>query len=102
MYDISYKNVPFWVLKAPLKFIFQNTCFLEILLLYLQLNLKLDNMSQNVVMAIIRHGLTFVGGYLIAKGVITEGMASEVSGLVMTAIATVWSIVEKVKSVSSK
>lgn len=50
-------------------------------------------------MAIIRHGLTFVGGMLIAKGIISEGMVAEISGLVMTAVATIWSIVEKVKSV---
>lgn len=65
----------------------------------MELNFKLKHMSQNVIMAIIRHGLTFVGGFLIAKGVITEGMAAEVSGLVMTAVSTVWSIVEKIKSV---
>jgi hypothetical protein len=56
-------------------------------------------MSQNVIMAIIRHGLTFVGGMLIAKGIISEGMVAEISGLIMTAVATIWSIVEKVKSV---
>ena len=63
------------------------------------INYKLKNMSQNVIMAIIRHGLTFVGGMLIAKGIISEGMVAEISGLVMTAVATIWSIVEKVKSV---
>ena len=63
------------------------------------INYKLKNMSQNVIMAIIRHGLTFVGGMLIAKGIISEGMVAEISGLIMTAVATIWSIVEKVKSV---
>lgn len=55
-------------------------------------------MSQNVIMAIVRHGLTFVGGILIAKGVLSESSASEISGLIMTAIGTIWSIVEKVKA----
>lgn len=55
-------------------------------------------MSQNVIMAIVRHGLTFVGGILIAKGVLSEGAAAEISGLVMTAVGTIWSIVEKIKS----
>jgi len=55
-------------------------------------------MSQNVIMAILRHGLTFVGGILIAKGVLSESTASEISGLIMTAVGTIWSIVEKVKA----
>jgi len=50
-------------------------------------------------MALIRHALTFVGGLLIAKGVISESAAGELSGLIMTAVGTVWSIVEKVKAV---
>ena len=59
-------------------------------------------MNQDVVMGIIRHGLTFVGGYLIAKGMISDAAAAEISGLVMTAIGTIWSIVVKVKAVSGK
>ncbi len=55
-------------------------------------------MNQNVIMAIVRHGLTFLGGILIAKGIISESAAGEISGLIMTAIGTIWSIVEKVKS----
>ena len=55
-------------------------------------------MSQNVIMAIIRHGLTFLGGILIAKGVLSESAASEISGLIMTAVGTIWSIFEKVKA----
>ena len=62
-------------------------------------NLNLSNMNQNVIMALIRHALTFVGGLLIAKGVISESAAGELSGLIMTAVGTVWSIVEKVKAV---
>lgn len=56
-------------------------------------------MSQSVVMSILRHALTFVGGFLIAKGVIDEAGASEISGLIMTAVGTIWSIVDKVQSV---
>lgn len=81
-----------------LKFIFKKTCIFEISLLYLQTNIKLKHMSQNVIMAILRHGLTFVGGILIAKGVLSESSASEISGLIMTAVGTIWSIVEKVKA----
>ena len=55
-------------------------------------------MSQSVVMSILRHALTFVGGWLIAKGVIDETSAAEISGLVMTAVGTIWSIVDKIKA----
>ena len=68
------------------------------LMLIFAFNLKSNNMNQNVVMALIRHALTFVGGLLIAKGVISESAAGEISGLIMTAVGTVWSIVEKVKA----
>lgn len=55
-------------------------------------------MNQNIIMAIVRHGLTFLGGILIAKGVISESAAGEISGLIMTAVGTIWSIVEKIKA----
>lgn len=56
-------------------------------------------MNQSVVMGIIRHALTFVGGFLIAKGMIDEASASEISGLVMTAVGTIWAIVDKIQAI---
>ena len=42
-------------------------------------------MNQDQVTGIIRHGLTFVGGYLIAKGIVDDGTVAEVSGLLLAA-----------------
>lgn len=56
-------------------------------------------MTQEQVTGIIRHGLTFVGGYLLAKGLVDDATVSEVSGLLLTAVGTIWSIVTKIKSV---
>lgn len=55
-------------------------------------------MNQDVVMGIIRHGLTFVGGILIAKGLMTDASVMEISGLIMTAVSTIWSIVDKISA----
>lgn len=52
-------------------------------------------MSKDQLLGIIRHVLTFAGGILMAKGVLTEGMASDIVGALMTLIGTVWSITSK-------
>jgi len=57
-------------------------------------------MNQDQVTGIIRHGLTFVGGYLIAKGIVDDGTVAEVSGLLLAAVGTIWSIVTKIKSIA--
>ena len=44
------------------------------------------------VQGVLRHILTFGGGFLVAKGWIPEGMVEEVVGAVMTLLGLVWSI----------
>jgi hypothetical protein len=51
-------------------------------------------MTKEQVLGIIRHSLTFVGGILIMKGVITEETSQEVIGAVLTAVGAVWSIIK--------
>ena len=51
-------------------------------------------MNKEQIMGIIRHTLTFVGGILVIKGVISEGVSQEVIGAVMTAVGAVWSIIK--------
>jgi len=46
-------------------------------------------------LGIIRHILTFGGGVLMAKGMLSEGMVSDVVGAIMTLIGTIWSIYSK-------
>lgn len=43
----------------------------------------------------VRHGLTLAGGYLVAKGVITDGQSAEFVGLGMAAAAYGWSVLQK-------
>jgi hypothetical protein len=55
-------------------------------------------LTQQQVLGIIRHILTFGGGILVTKGLLDEGMVSEISGAVITLIGAVWSIIEKSKA----
>lgn len=57
-------------------------------------------MSKEQVLGIVRHGLTFVGGLLVTKGLMDVDMVQEVMGAVVTLVGSVWSIVAKKKSVS--
>lgn len=52
-------------------------------------------LTKDQVLGIIRHTLTFVGGILVMKGIVDEGMVSEIIGGVMTLTGTIWSIIEK-------
>jgi hypothetical protein len=54
-------------------------------------------MTQEQVMGIVRHALTFVGGILVLKGFTDDATLLEVSGLITTAIGAIWSVVNKIK-----
>lgn len=58
-------------------------------------NLKL---TKDQIFGIIRHTLTFVGGFLVMKGLVDEAAVSEIVGGVMTLAGTIWSVVNKKKS----
>jgi hypothetical protein len=47
------------------------------------------------ILGIIRHVLTFGGGYLVAKGYLDEASATEIVGALTTLIGVVWSGVAK-------
>jgi hypothetical protein len=55
-------------------------------------------MKKNELLGLIRHALTFVGGIIVAKGLIDESLFQEVLGGVMTLFGAAWSIVEKKKA----
>lgn len=59
--------------------------------------LKQVKMTQEQVLGIVRHVLTFAGGLLIMKGIIDESQLTEVIGGISGLIGTVWSIVAKKK-----
>ena len=54
-------------------------------------------MTKEQVLGVIRHGLTFIGGILITKGIIDSATQSEVIGAVITLVGTIWSVVIKKK-----
>lgn len=57
-------------------------------------------MSKEQVLGVVRHGLTFVGGLLVTKGLMDVDMVQEVMGAVITLVGAVWSVIVKKKSVS--
>jgi hypothetical protein len=52
-------------------------------------------MKREMVLGIIRHTLTFVGGIFITKGLIDESTLQTLIGSSITLIGTIWSIVIK-------
>ena len=55
-------------------------------------------LTKEQVMGIIRHGLTFVGGILIMKGIIDESTSQEIIGSAISLVGLVWSVVDKNKA----
>jgi hypothetical protein len=54
-------------------------------------------MKKEQAMGIIRHGLTFIGGILLSKGLIQESTLAEIIGTLSTLIGAIWSVVQKNK-----
>lgn len=48
--------------------------------------------------SIIRHGLSFGGGFLVAKGLVTLDQANELAGAVITVAGIAWSIYKNRKT----
>ena len=49
------------------------------------------------VLGLIRHALTFVGGVIVAKGLVDEVLFQEILGGVMTLVGAIWSVAYKKK-----
>ena len=54
-------------------------------------------MNKEQVLGIIRHTLTFVGGFWVMKGITDESFVTEIVGALVTSIGGIWSIVDKAK-----
>jgi hypothetical protein len=52
-------------------------------------------MNKEQLLGVLRHSLTFIGGLLVAKGLIDEGQFNELSGALITLVGGVWSILSK-------
>jgi hypothetical protein len=55
------------------------------------------NIMQSAIIALLRHLLTFIGGTLVAKGVIDTATLTEIIGAIITVLSVGWLAVEKVK-----
>jgi hypothetical protein len=42
--------------------------------------------------SIVRHGLSFGGGFLVAKGLVTVDQANELAGAIITLLGVGWSV----------
>lgn len=54
-------------------------------------------MNKETIMGLIRHTLTFVGGFVVMMGLADEGLVTEITGGLMAAVGFVWSIYDKLK-----
>jgi hypothetical protein len=70
----------------------ENTYFLT---RYIKLKILLMKLTKEQILGIVRHGLTFIGGILIMKGLVDEATATEIIGGVITLAGTIWSVIEK-------
>lgn len=54
-------------------------------------------MKKEEVLGIVRHLLTFIGGGVVAKGIVSDSQLFEISGSIMTIIGSIWSVADKRK-----
>jgi hypothetical protein len=54
-------------------------------------------MSKDQIFGVARHVLTFLGGFLVVKGYLDEGLLNELIGGALALAGTIWSIVDKNK-----
>lgn len=55
-------------------------------------------MTKEQFLGIVRHVLTFAGGYLIAKGVVDESLFLEITAAATSLAGLVWSFISKKKA----
>ena len=47
---------------------------------------------------LVRHGLTALGGFLVAKGLVEDSLIQDAIGAVMTLVGVIWSVAAKKKA----
>lgn len=62
------------------------------------LKTTLMKLTKEQILGIARHGLTFIGGILIMKGLVDEATATEIVGGIVTLAGTIWSVIDKNKA----
>jgi len=59
-------------------------------------------MKKDQFLGIVRHVLGAAGAYVVATGSVDAGIASEVTGALMTLAAVIWSLIAKVDPIDPK
>jgi hypothetical protein len=54
-------------------------------------------MSKDMIMGLIRHTLTFMGGLLLAKGLVDESLLTDMIASIMVLVGGIWSMSSKGK-----
>jgi hypothetical protein len=52
-------------------------------------------MKEEQIQGIVRHTLSAVGGWLVYKGYVESADVQAITGVILTLIATIWSVVSK-------
>jgi positive regulator of sigma E activity len=55
-------------------------------------------LMQSAIIALLRHLLTFIGGTLVAKGLLDATALTELIGAIITLVSTGWMLVSKYKA----
>lgn len=55
------------------------------------------NLMQSAIIALLRHILTFIGGTIVAKGLVSEEVMLELVGGLLTLLSTGWMFISKIK-----
>lgn len=58
-------------------------------------------MGKDQILGVVRHLLTFVGGFLVTKGIVDEGLLVEIVGGITTVVGAVWSVWAKKSQTSA-
>ena len=56
------------------------------------------SLMQSAVIALLRHLLTFIGGTLVAKGILDSSALTEIIGAIVSIISVTWMAVSKYKA----
>ena len=68
----------------------------QVIYLYKKKGIKMK-LTKEQLLGIVRHTLTFIGGIVIARGLVDETLVTECIGGVLTLTGAIWSIIDKKK-----
>lgn len=52
------------------------------------------NLTKEQILGVLRHSFTFIGGFLLMKGLVDEASWELISGSALTLVGAVWSVIK--------